>query len=136
MANRTGDYNLILQWYNTLGGIETFNFTAFKSHGYNISNVQIAERDTFSDWENNFTDAQYDHDLLSIAAAETIVVRSQDLTEQQINAIAQIRISPRIFDVSRGVNVRVNRNSFTYRKDHNKRNEISFQITYPDLVVI
>ena len=136
MANRTGKYNIILQWYNTLGGIETWNFTAFKSYGYNISGVQIADRDTFADWENNFTDAQYDHDLLDIKAAETITVRSQDLTVQQINAISQIKISPRIFDIDRNVNVKINRSSFQFRTDNDKRHEIAFEITYPDIVVI
>ena len=131
---RNGKYSLILIWYNTLGGLDFWNFTAQKSYGYNISNAQISERDTFADWENNFTNATNDHDLLDLEVSERVIVRSQLLTSTQANGMAEIKISPKIVDSS-GVQVRIDRTSFNYRTDGDKFTEIEFVISYPKLII-
>lgn len=132
---RDGKYSIILEWYNTLGGIETFNFTARKSYGYRIGKTQTSERDVFNDWDNDFASATIETDTLSIDASERVTVRSQNLTEQQINAIAQIRISPRVTDLTNNVSVQVDRKSLDYRTDHEKRHLIEFVIVYPKLII-
>jgi hypothetical protein len=130
---RDGKYSINLSWYNTLGGIELFNFTARKSYGYNIGEVQTAERDVFNDWSNDFTGTETD--VINVQANKTVIVRSQNLTEQQINAIAQIKISPKVVDEDTSTTVRIDRTSFQYRTDHDKRFEIEFRLTYPNLVI-
>ena len=130
---RDGKYQILLSWYNLLGGVELFNFTARKSYGYKIGEVQTSERDIFNDWSNDFSVTQTD--TIDIQANETILVRSQNLTEQQINAISQIKISPSVMDEDQGVNVVIDRSSFTYRTDHDKRHEIEFTLTYPSLII-
>ncbi len=132
---RNGKYSLILIWYNTLGGLDFWNFTAQKSYGYNISNAQISERDTFADWEDNFTNATNDHDLLDLEVSERVVVRSQLLNKVQANGIAEIKISPKIVELSTGRQVRIDRTSFNYRTDGDKFMEIEFVISYPKLII-
>lgn len=132
---RDGKFSINLSWYNLLGGIELFNFTARKSYGFNIGNVVTSKRDVFNDWDNDFTSAQTETDTIDIQANETIIVRSQNLTEQQINAISQIKISPSVKDEDQNLTVVINRNSFTYRTDHDKRFEIEFILTYPSLII-
>jgi len=132
---RSGKYSINLSWYNLLGGIELFSFVAQKSYGYTIGKVTKAKRDVFNDWDNDFLDAEVEIDVLDIPANETIIVRSQDLTEQQITAIAQIKVSPVVNDVDQGLQVSIDRKSFNYRTDGDKRHEISFILTYPDLII-
>ena len=130
---RDGKYSINLSWYNLLGGVELFNFTARKSYGYNIGKVTTSQRDVFQSWPDNFTGTETD--LIGLEANETITVRSQNLTAQQISAIAQIKISPSVKDEDLGINVTIERRSFSYRTDHQKRHEIEFQITYPSLII-
>tara|TARA_R110000796_G_scaffold126289_4_gene241028 strand:- start:3711 stop:4118 length:408 start_codon:yes stop_codon:yes gene_type:complete len=130
---RDGKYSINLSWYNTLGGIELFNFVARKSYGYKIGKATTAQRDVFNDWSNDFSGTETD--TIDIQANETITVRSQNLTEQQINAIAQIKISPKVTDEDQNKTVTINRNSFTYRTDHDKRFEIEFILTYPNIII-
>lgn len=132
---RSGRYSIIISWYNTIGGLEVFNFQARKSYGWTIGKVEKSQRDVFASWEDNFTNADQDIDITSIKANERVIVRSQNLSLQQINAISQIKISPRVKDEDRGIVVDVDRNSFNYRTDHDKRHEISFTITYPDQII-
>ena len=130
---RDGKYSINLSWYNTLGGIELFNFVARKSYGYSIGKVVTSQRDVFNNWSNDFSGTETD--TIDIQANNTVVVRSQNLTEQQLNAIAQIKISPKVTDEDQGVTVSINRSSFTYRTDHDKRFEIEFILTYPSLII-
>ena len=132
---RSGRYSIMISWYNTLGGLEVFNFQAFKSYGWDIGKTEKSKRDTFASWESNFTNADQEIDILKIDARESIIVRSQNLTQQQIDAISQIRISPRVKDEDRDLVVDIDRRSFSYRKDHDKRHEISFTIRYPDQII-
>ena len=85
---RLGKYFIQLRWLNSLGGWESWNFQAFKTHGYNISNVQTIERDVFEGWDTDFINGDTQGEHLSVKVEESIIVRSQDLTEDQINAIA------------------------------------------------
>jgi len=131
---RNGKYSIVLLWYNNLGGVEYFNFTAQKSYGNNIGGVQISERDVFEGWDNTFT-GNLDHDLLDIEAYREVTVRTQRLTEQQANAIGQIKLSPQVIDKETGLQVRINRSSWNFWTDNDKRSELSFTIRYPKILV-
>lgn len=132
---RDGKFSIFLSWYNLLGGVERFNFVARKSYGFKIGKVVSSKRDVFSDWDNDFANASIETDVIDIQANETIIVRSQNLTAQQVTAIAQIKLSPNVKDETRLINVTINRGSFTFRTDHEKRHEFEFEITYPFLII-
>lgn len=132
---RSGKFSILLSWYNSIGGIETWNFTAQKSYGYEINNVVTTKRDFFNDWDNDFSNGIIESDTLSIEANQKLIVRSQDLTLQQVEAIATIKLSPQVYDIDKKLGVLIDRSSFSYRKDNDKRHSIEFFITYPSLII-
>lgn len=131
---RSGQYSIVLNWLNSLGGWEHWNFTAFKSFGYNIGNVETIKRDIFQDWDTDFIAGQTESEHISLDVNEAVQVRSQDLTLQQINAIARIKFSLKVNDeteLGAIVTVLVDKSSFQYRTDNDKRHSIEFRISYP-----
>ena len=132
---RSGRYNILLAWYDSLGGIDTQSFTAYKSYGYDISNVQNSKRDIFNDWDSDFITGIGDSDTINIEANERIIIRSQDISLDRIDGLAQIKLSPAVFDGGQNIKVNIDRSSFVYRKDDDKRHSIQFFITYPDLII-
>lgn len=131
---RSGKYYIVLQWLNTLGGWEFWNFQARKTYGYNISNVQNIKRDIFQNWDVDFSAGLVQNEHLSLEAEEVIRVRTQNLTVQQMNAIAQIKFSIKVMDVTdptRDIVVLVDKSSFQYRTDGEKITSLEFDITYP-----
>lgn len=130
---RSGDYSIVLSWINTLGGWENWNFEAFKTYGYQIGAVETIKKDIYQNWDTDFIAGETESEHLSLEASETIRVRSQILTLQQINAIARIKYSIRVRQGSQ--TVIVDKSSFQYRTDHDKNLSIEFNITKPGLVV-
>lgn len=131
---RSGKFSIDLMWLNTLGGWEHWNFTAWKTYGFDITEVRTIERDIFQNWDTDFIAGQTEREHISLKASEAITVRSQDLTLQQINAIARIKYSIKVNDetiVARIVTVLVDKGSFQYRTDADKRHTIEFIIRYP-----
>ena len=128
-------FNIDLTWLNSLGGWEHWRFTAFKTYGYDIDNVEIIEKDILQNWDANFIAGGTQQDVLSQQARETITVRSQNLSIQQINAIARIKFSIRVIDETDSSNlttVITDKSSFQYRTDNDKRHSIEFDILYPN----
>lgn len=131
---RSGKFSIWLNWINTLGGWEHWNFTAWKTYGFDITEVRTIERDIFQDWDADFIAGETESEHISIKSREAITVRSQDLTLQQINAIARIKYSIKVNDESDTnsiVTVLVDKGSFQYRTDADKRHTIEFIIRYP-----
>jgi len=131
-------FNIDLGWLNSTGGWEHFSFTAWKTYGYNISNVEIVKKDIFENWDTTFIAGKTESETISIESNETIIVRSQDLTQQQINAIARLRISIRVQNETNPDAIQtviVNSNSFTYRTDNDKRYIIEFTINRPGEII-
>jgi len=135
---RSGKYSIVLQWLNTLGGWEHWNFTAWKTHGYDIGNVNTIKRDIFENWDTDFIAGGTEQEHISLEASEAITVRSQDLTLQQINAIARIKFSIKVndeTDISNITTVLVDKGSIQYRTDADKRHTIQFNIRYPSIQI-
>ena len=125
----------MLQWLNTLGGWDYWNFTAFKTYGEEVRNVQTIKRDIFEDWDSDFKTGKTESEHLSLEVAETIQVRSQNLTIQQVDAIKNIRTAIKVVDSVLGRTVIVDKGSFQYRTDNEKNNSIEFRVTYPGTIV-
>lgn len=135
---RNGKYSIVLSWLDTLGGWEYWNFTAQKTYGYEISDVQNIERDIFQDWDTDFIAGGTETEHLSLKSNSTITVRSQDLTIQQITAIARIKISIKVNDVTDSDNITtviVDKTSFQIRTDNDKRHSLEFNIRYPSIMI-
>ena len=135
---RSGKFSVVLNWLNSLGGFEHWNFTAFKTFGFDIGNTETIRRDIFQNWDTDFIAGETESEHISIEANDIIIVRSQDLTVQQINAIARIKFSIKVndeTDLASIVTVLVDKASFQYRTDADKRHTIEFKITYPGEII-
>lgn len=131
-------FNIDLQWLNTLGGWEHWSFTAFATRGYQIGNVETIKKDIFQNWDTTFIAGGTESEHISIEANNSIIVRSQDLTEEQVNAIARIKISIKVqdeTDVDNITTVIVDKASFEYATDNDKRFTIAFQILLPGEII-
>jgi len=131
---RSGKYSIVLQWLNSLGGWEFWNFQAQKTYGYNISNVQTIKRDIFINLDLYFSAGLFQNEHLILEVEEVLRVRTQNLTFQQMNAIAQLKWSIKVMDVTdptRDIVVIVDKSSFQYRTDGEKITSLEFDITYP-----
>lgn len=129
---------LPLTWVNSLGGWDHWVFTARKSYSFEMSNVQTIKRDIFQDWDTEFISGQSESEHISMRAAQTVIVRSQNLTAQQAEAIAQVKYSIKVQDMTdpdNPVTVLVDKGSITYTTDKAKTNFIEFAITYPSIII-
>ena len=127
-------YNIDLQWLNTLGGWEHWSFTAFKTYGWEVDDVETIEKDIFQNWDTDFIAGKTESQDISVKANQTIAVRSQDLTKQQINAISKIKFSIQVNDETDTTQIQtvlIDRGSIEYRTDNDKRHTIEFDIIYP-----
>ena len=134
------DFNtaITLTWLNSLGGWEYFTFSSRKSFGYNsISESQI-ESSGFNDWDDGFINGDALFQELRIKANETLTIRSQDVKTTQIAALARLRISVKVYDITEAatpIAILLNKGSFQYYTDQDKRRTIEFQATYPPIYI-
>lgn len=128
-----GDNYINLRWINTLGGWEYWTFTARHSYGFDSNETGRIERDIFQNWDTDFILSQTETELLGKDVRPYIIVRSQLITKEQANAIANIRNSIKVQEVKSTGNVTVllDSGSFTYRTDKEKLITIEFKVTYP-----
>jgi hypothetical protein len=132
---RNGKYSIELGWLNSLGGWEFWNFTARKTFGENITDAIEAQRDIFNDWDTDFIAGTTEFDTLSLNVREQIIVRSQFLTLQQIQAIKNIKTAIKVIDTSTNTTVSIDRGSFQYATDAEKQYSIEFIIRYPGTII-
>jgi hypothetical protein len=122
--------SIYLRWRNYLGGMDHWLFTAEKEYTIDIEGVEQTEDNIFIDWPNSYNADKIKYDIKR-DARESILVRSQNLTLAQLNAIKYIKTSPYV--VSDRV-VLVDNQSFTVYSEADKLYSISFKITFTDLI--
>lgn len=122
--------SIYLRWRNYLGGMDHWLFTAEKEYTIEIENVEQTEDNIFINWPSSYNADKIKYDIKR-EARESILVRSQNLTLDQLNAIKYIKTSPYV--VSDRV-VLVDNQSFTVYTETDKLYSISFKITFTDLI--
>lgn len=135
---KCSNQELSLTWLNTIGGWEHWTFTARKTESYNMRDVQTITRDILEDWDTEFIGAQTEREHISLEANESLIVRSQNLTAQQVRAIARIKFSIKVQDMTdplKPITVIVDKASIDYTTDKNKTNFIEFAISYPSIII-
>lgn len=86
---------IYMTWLNYLGGFDYWNFTAEKEHGVNVLESQTIEENILPNWPNSY--GRYAHTTEKQTyrrSKETLVVRSQHLTLEQVKALKYLRTSP------------------------------------------
>lgn len=125
---------LYLTWKNPLGEHDYWKFTAEKEYGVDILEVKESENNLITNWPKSYGEfadtVKFD---ISRTANDTILVRSQNLTLEQIQAMKYIKTSPLVqIMVSKTDRrtVRVDGSSFTTYNETDKLYGIQFTISY------
>jgi hypothetical protein len=127
-----------LQWLNYLGGFDQWVFTAKKDHILDVIDAGETKQNIFPEWPKSYGEfASTINKSTFREATEQKVIRSQYLTEDQLDAVRYIATSP----VVQIVNSRQDRrtvivvpNSFTYKKEGDKLFMIELTIKYTDQI--
>lgn len=123
--------SIYLRWRNYLGGMDHWLFTAEKDYTIEIESVKQSEDDVFIGWDASYEGSRIKYDTQRIAR-ESILVRSQNLTLDQLNAIKYIKTSPLV--LWNGKNVLVDSASFLVYSESDKLYSISFNIQMTDTI--
>lgn len=128
--------DLYLTWKNPLGGHDYWKFTAEKEYGVDILDVQESEKNLITEWPNSFGEfadtVTFD---ISRTAKDTVLVRSQNLTLGQAQAMKYIKTSPLVQIMTSKTDrrtVKVDKSSFVVYSESDKLYGIQFTITYTD----
>lgn len=128
-----GEY-IYLEWKNKRGGFDKWLFTAFKDYAVNILDTQEKDRNIYPEWEKSYNEfADTITEETSRTSRQEIVVRSQNVTEDQINYISGIKMSALVNQVTSLYDRRrviVDKSGFTIKKDGDKLYNITFTIRF------
>ena len=137
LRNNVEGYNL--SWLNKLGGFDHCYFKGFSDYLLDISSTGETSVNIFPNWPNSygeFADTK-DRKQTFRDSANQILLRSQHLTQEQVDIISEVKSSTVVQIVNSIYDRRtviVDKNSFTKRKESDKLFEISFIVTYTDNV--
>lgn len=128
---------IYITWLNNLGGFDYWKFTAFHDNLVDISDVGESSNNSFPTWPNSYGEfADTDRRQQNYRDTTTqVLVRSQHITEDQLNAIAYIKSSVLVQILESRLDRRtviVDADSFVKSRDEDKLYSISFTITYTD----
>lgn len=125
-----------LQWLNNLGGFDAWRFTGKKDHIVEITEALETKKNILPNWPKSYgASADTIRKQTLRTSNKSYVLRSQYVTEEQLDAIAFIGSSVLVQIVnSRGDSrtVIVGTDSFFKRKDGDKTFEISFTVSFTD----
>lgn len=131
--------DIYLTWKNYLGGMDYWLFTAIKDYGIDIEGVQTAEVNIFKDWPTSYNGQSMRYETKR-DASETLVIRSQNLTLEEIQGLKYIKTSPMV-QVVTGTEtspifrtILVDNQSFKVYSDQDKLYFMEFTITYTDTI--
>lgn len=128
--------SICLSWLNYLGGMDYWNFTSEKEYQVSIEEASKTKTNIFPQWPKSYGEFADTIEKQTFRKSRTQVqVKSQYVTEAQIEAIKYIKTSPLVQIVNSRQDRRtviVDEDSFTVRQDRQKLFDISFTITYTD----
>lgn len=130
------NHNVHLGWLNYLGGFDYWSFQSGKDHLVDIGETTEANKNILTNWPNSY--GAYADTLryeTSRQSSTQLRVRSQYVTEAQIDAIKYIKTSPLVQIINSADDRRtvlVDTDSFTVKRDEDKLYSIEFTVTYTD----
>lgn len=130
--------SIYLTWLNYLGGMDYWLFTAQKEYGVDIEDLQQTEVNLFINWPDSYDGNRIKYDTKR-TSRENILVRSQNLTLEQVQGLKYIKTSPLVqihYNDNNNTtkNVLVDNSSFTVYSESDKLYTISFTISMTDQV--
>ena len=130
------NHGIVLSWLNYLGGFEYWYFTAEKDYTVTIEESGTTNKNIFPQWPSSY--GQFADTIQKETYRKSrngLVVRSQHITQNQLEAIQYIKTSPLVQIVNSRTDRRTvipDTDSFTVRKDNQDLFEITFNLTYTD----
>lgn len=131
---------VFLTWLNYLGGWDSWLFTGYQDFSIEIGNTQQTKRNIFNIWDNRFVNGSTQSDFVQIQSTEQRTVRSQYLSEAEIDAIRWIKQSIKVQELSKTRNcteatrrtVLVDKSGFTWKTSARRLREFEFTYRYTD----
>lgn len=132
---KCSNQEIILNWLNNFGGWDTWKFFAEKDFNVDISESQRTVKNIYDNWPLSYDKETLGEEAL-IKAKKSTLVRSQFLTQQQVEAIAGIKTSMSVLQIIDGVDnkvtVLVDKNSFRIFTESDNLHSIQFIIQATD----
>lgn len=128
--------SLDLQWKNPYGGVDQWRFTLGKQVGTDVTESTTHTKNIFSNWGKSWgASADSVKRTTKRTSGKTYVLRTQDVTESQIQDLGVILTSPVVQIVNSNADRRtllVEDGAFTILEELNKQNSLSFKVSFTD----
>lgn len=125
-----------LSWLNYLGGFDYWRFKSNSDYGVQIENTTQVRKNIFTNWPKSFgTGADTIRQETSRDSSQTITVRAEYITMDQINDLYRIKTSPLVQIVNSRTDRRtilVDSDSFVYLQQSEKLFSLEFNCVLTD----
>lgn len=129
---------LYLTWLNQFGGFDYWPFIGRYDLNVEIEDSATTNKNIFPGWPKSYgADADTIKKQTFRTSRESILVRSQNLTREQVSQLRYIKTSPLVQILSTRhdrITVIPDSNSFTVFKDINKLHTMQFSISYTNQI--
>lgn len=133
---KCANQGIYLTWLNYLGGMEYWLFTAQSDNTVSIEGNTVRTKNLFHDWPKSYGQmANTIRQETKRTSRVRKVIRSQNVSQEDVEAIKHIKTSPLVqivVDRNDTRTVIVDTDSFTVFKDGDKTFSITFAIEYTD----
>lgn len=128
--------NIRLMWLNYLGGYDSWLFTTLKDYLIDIPGTTETKQNIFPDWPKSYgANADTIRKQVSRESTNQIAIHSQNVNEDELQAIEYIKTSPLVQIVKSRTDRRtviVDKNSFKVYTDSDKLHTIDMVLTFTD----
>lgn len=125
-----------ITWLNYLGGFEYFPFTGRKQHDVDVLETGTTRKNLLPDWGQSYgINADTIERQTYRRTKPGIIVRSQFVSLDQLEALKYIRISPLVQLVTTRLDRRtliVDSDSFTVYDEKDKTFSLTFKVSFTD----
>ena len=129
---------IYITWLNYLGGFDYWGFTAETDYAIDITNSGETNKNIFPSWPKSYGEnADTIKKQTFRESSQRLFITSQDLTQDQADAISYIKTSPLVQIINSRTDRRtviVDTDSFTKYTDNQKLITISFNIIFTDTI--
>lgn len=127
---------LDFSWLNSLGGFDYWRFKDLSEYGVDISETTTSEKNIYPTWPRSYgQDGDTIKQETSRSSNQTIVVRAENLTDQQVTDLKNIKLSPLVQIVNSRTDRRtvlIDTDSFVFLKVGSKNQTLTFKCSYTD----
>lgn len=126
-----------ITFLNHLGGVEYFFFTAKKEYGVDVEETGETRENILPNWPNSFgLNADTIDKQTYRKTRDYVIIRSQYLSLNQLNALKEVRTSPLVQIVTSRLDRRtvlVDTDSFKVRDEADKVYSVQFKVRFTNL---